>query len=239
MNLRLVVLMLALLVSCRSGPALEVDRIVFENIDRGAETVGVLADSASERCIQLAELLRDAGDAESLAGKEGEELVGLVTADGFELSTVVPSEDLGRARMIKASLDRQLLRRQNLEMATIRLMDAEDGNLTEYDPNLFFSIEQLIAVDGSFNTTAIPGLGVNWRLFEHSKKLAAQIVVGGALNPGGGPDDVSAAIGAGFSYPVTEGGSVTLGYIYWDSNGKTDSGVYFGFVLGSFGKKVN
>ena len=236
MKYLLALVLACFLLSCQAlKDELAIDRLVYEYADKGHDELEKRALAAKTECRETAEALQ--AELKENEYNEPDDKQKMFSVEDFEFS--FEGHPSPRSAELKEDLARQAKRSKILSGASSRLrLLAEDGNLS-FDRDVFFSIEQLVAADGSFNTTAIPCIGLNSRPFgKLSKNLAIQAVLGGALNPGAGTDTVGAAFGAGFSYPVTQGGSISVGYIYWDANGETQSGVYFGVVLGSFGKKV-
>ena len=131
---------------------------------------------------------------------------------------------------------RQEARQIELETASVRLDEAADSleggeNLAQL--GLYFTVEPLVAFDSDLDATAIPALGVNWRPWEQTA-LAVQGIFGGAINPSSGGDDVGAALGLGFSHPVSENGAISFGHIWWNESGDGDNGWYIGINLGNF-----
>jgi hypothetical protein len=131
---------------------------------------------------------------------------------------------------------RQAARQVELQATSTRLDEAADSleggeNLAQL--GLYFSVEPLVAFDSDLDATAIPALGVNWRPWEETA-LAVQGLFGGAINPSSGGDDVGAALGLGFSHPVSENGAISFGHIWWNEDGDGDNGWYVGINLGNF-----
>lgn len=131
---------------------------------------------------------------------------------------------------------RQEARQAELETASVRLDEAADSleggeNLAQL--GLYFTVEPLVAFDSDLDATAIPALGVNWRPWQETA-LAVQGIFGGAINPSSGGDDVGAALGLGFSHPVSENGAISFGHVWWNESGDGDNGWYIGINLGNF-----
>lgn len=144
----------------------------------------------------------------------------------------------GAAGLAEPSKSTLTMEAKEYEKAAQLLEKVDQGDILFTD-RLFFTVEPLIAFDGDLATTAIPALGVNWRFLEEKQNpLAAQVVMGGALNPQASGRDVGAAIGLGFSHPVGQKGSISLGYVWWDEAGDGEDGFYIGITLGDFGKKA-
>ena len=95
-----------------------------------------------------------------------------------------------------------------------------------------------MAIDSDLDATAIPSVGLNYRFLE-DKAVAFQAVFGGAINPENGGTDVDAAIGFGFSHPVGEKGSISVGHIWWREDGNGENGFYIGISLGADQKAAN
>lgn len=134
-----------------------------------------------------------------------------------------------------AFAERQEARQVELEATSARLDEAADSleggeNLAQL--GLYFTVEPLVAFDSDLDATAIPALGVNWRPWEETA-LAVQGIFGGAINPSSGGDDVGAALGVGFSHPVSENGAISFGHIWWNESGDGENGWYVGINLGN------
>lgn len=146
------------------------------------------------------------------------------------------SEAMRTAEEDPALAARQEARQVELETASVRLDEAADSleggeNLAQL--GLYFTVEPLVAFDSDLDATAIPALGVNWRPWQETA-LAVQGIFGGAINPSSGGDDVGAALGLGFSHPVSENGAISFGHVWWNESGDGDNGWYIGINLGNF-----
>jgi hypothetical protein len=161
-----------------------------------------------------------------------QQVIGYLRRDPPALMTVQDRMDLVEMESLELRKEEYAEAHRDLEEARAR------GEIL-FTEKLFFTIEPLIAFDGDLATTAIPALGVNWRFLEKWKNpLAAQLVMGGALNPQASGSDVGAAIGLGISHPVSQKGSISIGYVWWDEAGDGQDGFYIGITLGDFGKKA-
>lgn len=126
---------------------------------------------------------------------------------------------------------------RNTEAAAVQLEAAGAAGESVYASGLFFTVEPLVAIGPGLEATAIPALGVNWRLGrEGDTPLALQLVLGGALNPQSDDSTLGAAVGLGLSHPVSDSGALSIGFVFWDDGDDVENGVYVSLNLGNFGK---
>ena len=159
-------------------------------------------------------------------------------AESLRVEAVEAGEKAAVSRSAEntALAERQEAREAELAATSVRLDEAADSleggeNLAQL--GLYFTVEPLVAFDSDLDATAIPALGVNWRPWEQTA-LAVQGIFGGAINPSSGGDDVGAALGLGFSHPVSQNGAISFGHIWWNESGDGDNGWYVGINLGNF-----
>jgi len=215
--------------ACKSG-RVSGYRLVSEPAYEYAEAPEKLRDLAIAAETKSEEKARAIGDRRRMTG----EVTPRRVLDDLAKSRDKTTED----RMDEVELRSLDLRASEYSKAHRQLAEAlAEGDIL-YTEKLFFTVEPLIAFDGDLATTAIPALGVNWRFLERCETpLAAQLVMGGALNPQASGRDVGAAIGLGISHPVSRKGSISIGYVWWDEAGDGEDGFYIGITLGDFGKK--
>lgn len=190
---------------CGSLGYRSVDKATFERAKRGESALDDRAEVLQE---QAEELKRSADEGVNAAGR---------------------SLEADETDAMKVSAAR-------IQTESARLSDAanllrEGENLAQL--GLYYTVEPLVALDSDLDATAIPALGVNWRPWEETA-LALQGIFGGAINPSGGGDDVGAALGFGFSHPVSENGALSFGHVWWSESGDGDNGWYIGINLGNF-----